>query len=59
MKLEAVKQIAKQRGLQLKNMKKADLIRSIQQDEGNSPCYNTDTSGTCGQECCLWRDDCN
>lgn len=59
MKLEAVKQIAKNRGLQVRNMKKAEIIRAIQQDEGNNPCYNTGSSATCGQENCLWKDDCD
>lgn len=58
MKLEDVKKIAKDRGIQNKNMKKADLIRAIQRDEGNRDCYNTDTSDSCGQFSCLWRDDC-
>lgn len=58
MKLDTVKQIARQRGLQAKNMKKAEIIRAIQRDEGNTPCYNTDASSSCGQENCLWRDDC-
>jgi hypothetical protein len=58
MKLEAVKQIAKKRGLQVTNMKKADIIRAIQCDEGNKACYNTHSAETCGQQHCLWKDDC-
>ncbi|MGA7826148.1 MAG: SAP domain-containing protein [Geobacteraceae bacterium] len=58
MKLENVKKIAKDRGLQIKNLKKADLIRAIQRDEGHSDCYNTNSSETCGQLSCIWRDDC-
>ncbi len=58
MNLEAVKKIAKQRGLKISNLKKTELIRAIQQDEGNTACYNTDTAACCGQEDCLWRDDC-
>lgn len=58
MKLDAVKQIAKKRGLQVTNMKKADIIRAIQCDEGNNTCYNTHSAETCGQTNCLWRDDC-
>jgi hypothetical protein len=58
MKLEDVKKIAKDRGLQIKNLKKAELIRAIQRDEGNSECYNTNASETCGQLSCTWRDDC-
>jgi hypothetical protein len=58
MKLEAVKKIAQNRGLQVKNMKKAAIIRAIQQDEGNNACYNTNSSETCGQTECCWKDDC-
>lgn len=58
MKLDEVKKIAKDRGIQGKNMKKAELIRAIQRDEGNCDCYNTNSSDTCGQYSCLWRDDC-
>lgn len=58
MKLEAVKQIAKERGIRVSKMKKVDMIRAIQQGEGNSACYNTNSAETCGQTECLWRDDC-
>lgn len=58
MKLDDVKKIAKDRGLQSKNMKKVELIRAIQRTEGNSDCYNTNSSDSCGQYSCIWRDDC-
>jgi hypothetical protein len=58
MKLEDVKKIAKDRDVQIKNMKKAELIRAIQRNEGNTECYNSNASDTCGQFSCIWRDDC-
>jgi hypothetical protein len=58
MKLEEVKKIAKQLGIQVKGMKKAEIIRAIQQNEGNTDCYETGASESCGQTGCLWRDDC-
>jgi len=58
MKLEDVKKIAKDRGIQIKNMKKAEIIQAIQRDERNNDCYNTDFSDSCGQFSCIWRDDC-
>jgi len=58
MKLDDVKKIAKDRGVQSKNMKKVEIIRAIQRDEGNCDCYNTGTADTCGQFSCTWRDDC-
>jgi hypothetical protein len=59
MKLEEVKKIAKERGLQISNMKKAEIIKAIQRDEGHNDCYNTGASETCGQDACLWRGDCH
>jgi hypothetical protein len=58
MKLADVKKIAKDRGLQVRNMKKVEIIRTIQQNEGNIDCYNTESAESCGQNSCLWRDDC-
>jgi hypothetical protein len=58
MKLDDVKKIAKDQGIPIRNMKKVDLIRAIQRNEGNSDCYNSESSDTCGQFSCLWRDDC-
>lgn len=48
----------KERGIRVSNMKKVDIIRAIQQEEGNNACYNTNSADTCGQVDCLWRDDC-
>jgi hypothetical protein len=58
MKFEGVKELAKERGLPVKNMKKTDLIRAIQRNEGHFDCYNTSSSANCGQLQCLWREDC-
>jgi hypothetical protein len=58
MKLQEVKQMAKQRGLKAEKMKKCEIIRTIQTDEGNFPCYGTGNSPECGQLNCLWRQDC-
>jgi hypothetical protein len=50
---------AKARDLGIKNYSKFaknDLIRAIQEKEGNDPCYqNIDD---CGQYDCCWRSDC-
>ena len=50
---------AKGRDLGVKNysrMVKTDLIRAIQEKEGNSPCYQNVYD--CWQYDCLWRPDC-
>lgn len=59
MNMQQVKEIAKQRGVKAGTMKKAELVRAIQSDEGNEACYRTGRAESCGQDSCLWRDDCN
>ncbi len=58
MKMQELREIAKKRGIKTANMKKADIVRAIQRDEGNADCYNTGNADTCGQSECLWKDDC-
>jgi len=59
MKLDEVKKIAAELGIKAGKLRKADLIQQIQQAEGNDQCYATGKSAVCGQEDCLWRDDCD
>lgn len=58
MKMQDVKEIAKNRGIKAGNQKKVELIRTIQTDEGNEGCYETGQAAVCGQDSCLWKDDC-
>lgn len=58
MKLEEIKEIAKQHDIKAGKMKKADLVRAIQSAEGNEICFETGRSDSCGQMECLWRSDC-
>lgn len=58
MKLAEVKKLAAQRGLTTDKMDKSEIIWAIQTAEGNTPCFDTGTATTCGQENCLWRTDC-
>ena len=58
MKLEAIRDMAKLRGLQTSKRTKCDLIKSIQKNEGNFDCYATAYAGICDQSNCLWREDC-
>ncbi len=49
----------KARNLGVKNysrLRKTELIRAIQEKEGNSPCYQTFSD--CRQDDCLWMPDC-
>ncbi len=59
MKLEEIKEIAKQHSIKTGKLKKAELIRSIQLAEGNIACFETGQAAACGEAECLWRTDCN
>ena len=59
MKLEEIKEIAKQHDIKAGKMKKAELVRAIQLAEQNAPCFETGQASVCGQAECLWRSDCN
>lgn len=59
MNITEIKEIAKQHNLKVGKSTKGELIRSIQQAEGNFPCFGSNSSGECDQTSCLWRDDCN
>ena len=58
MKVDEVKEIAKQFGIKAGKMNKADLIKAIQNNEGNVPCFASGKAAECGQAECLWREDC-
>jgi hypothetical protein len=58
MKLDEIKEIAKKHNIKTAKMKKADLVRAIQQAEGNEACFETGLADTCGQDACIWREDC-
>ncbi|OGU15356.1 MAG: SAP domain-containing protein [Geobacteraceae bacterium GWC2_53_11] len=59
MKLEEIKEIAKQHDIKAGKMKKAELVRAIQAAEQNDACFDTGKASECGQAECLWRSDCN
>jgi hypothetical protein len=59
MKLQDVRALARDRGLKAgATISKAELIRTIQRDEGNSDCFGRTDSNYCDQDGCLWRADC-
>ena len=39
-------------------LRKAELIRKIQQAEGNDACYGAEWRQGCGEVHCCWRADC-
>ena len=59
MTLKEVKEIAKNMHLKVTNVKKTDIIRTIQRSEGNNDCFKTGYVNECRQFNCLWRHDCS
>jgi len=57
MKLADIKELANQRGIRSGKMNKAEIIRAIQVQESNSPCFGSPPD-FCDQTQCLWRKDC-
>ncbi len=58
MNMNEIKKIAAERGVRPGKLKKVDLVRAIQQAEGNPACFMTGFVNDCGQPTCLWRPDC-
>ena len=58
MKIDAIKKIARHQQLKPGKAKKDELIRAIQQAEGNTACFGSNSAKECGQVNCLWREDC-
>ncbi len=58
MKLDEIKEIAKQHNIKAGKIKKSELVRAIQQAENNDVCFETGRADNCGQDDCLWRNDC-
>ena len=58
MKVQEVKAIAKQRGVDPGRMGKEEIIKALQRVEGNNDCFGTAISTGCAQSECLWRGDC-
>jgi hypothetical protein len=58
MNMNDIRTMAKERGIKTGGLKKGELIREIQTDEGNAPCFGAEGRTSCGQGGCLWFDDC-
>lgn len=59
MKVQEIKEIAQKMEIPAGKMKKGELIREIQKAEGNCVCCDSGRATHCGQDDCLWIDDCN
>jgi hypothetical protein len=58
MRIQEIRAIAKTIGVNSARKRKADIIRAIQQVEGNFECFGTAVDGYCDQWGCAWREDC-
>ena len=59
MKLQEIREIAKRVGLaKAASLKKVELVREIQRQEGNFDCFATAHNGHCDQSGCMRRADC-
>jgi hypothetical protein len=58
MKVQDIKAIAQNMEIPLRKLNKTELVRAIQEKEGNNSCFDTGAAPTCGQDGCLWKEDC-
>jgi hypothetical protein len=58
MKIQDIKDIAKEKGINDGIMNKTDLIIAIQIVEGHEACFATSSAQICSQLNCLWSSDC-
>ena len=58
MKIQKLREIARQHGMNQSMGDKIELIKAIQRQEGNFDCFATAYNGVCDQTGCLWRGDC-
>ncbi len=58
MTFNEIRKMAGGMGINTYRMKKADLVRRIQQAENNIECYGTERVAYCNEHECLWRNDC-
>jgi len=57
MKMKEIRIIARKHNVQPGRMTKQNLVRAIQREENNSPCFQTELD-FCDQYDCCWRSDC-
>jgi len=53
-----IKKIAVEHGIRVVGVKKTDIVRAIQKQEGNTPCFDSGQATECGQPHCLWSAAC-
>ncbi len=58
MRVQEIREIAKDIGIGTYRMKKTDIIQAIQREEKNIECFGTKRVDICQEEACSWRSDC-
>ncbi|HPR62708.1 MAG TPA: SAP domain-containing protein [Thermoanaerobaculia bacterium] len=59
MNIKQIQEKARELGItKIHKVTKANLIRSIQTQEKNFPCYGTARDGHCDRTDCIWLPDC-
>ena len=56
--MQAIRDIAKLKGVAPAKLNKVTLINAIQKAEGNFDCFATPYVKECNQLSCIWRHDC-
>lgn len=58
MKMQEIREIAKDYNIKTSRMSKLNLIHEIQLSEGNFNCFASAIDSECDQLGCIWREDC-
>lgn len=58
MKVEEIRNLARERGLKPAKLTKRELVKLIQRAEGNFDCFASAVHGFCDQVACLWHKAC-
>ena len=58
MNMQQIREIAKERSVKPGSLKKIELVQAVQSAEGNEACFGTGRADQCGQDDCLWKEDC-
>ena len=58
MKMQDIRERAKDFGIKTSRMSKSNLIQTLQLAEGNFNCFASAVDNECDQLGCSWREDC-
>ena len=58
MKMQEIRDLAKEFGIKTSRMSMVKLVQTIQLSEGNFSCFASAVDGVCDQAGCKWRENC-